>query len=76
MRTEITRIFILLTIREIYSKTNSTTFVIKSLPYSTLRVLGKVCGKLISRKLVLGDPTQLKARYLYKANESQSAWRS
>ena len=48
-------------------------FLFKRLFYSTLQALAKGCGKLISRKLVLGNPTQLKARYLYKANESQSA---
>ena len=29
---------------------------------STLRALGEVCGKLISRKLVLRDATQIKVR--------------
>ena len=33
-------------------QTNSTTSVIKSLVYSTPRALGKVCGKLVSKKLV------------------------
>ena len=39
------------------------------------RVLPKVQDKLISRKLVLRDVTitQLQARYLCKANESQLA---
>ena len=50
--------------------------MVKILPYSTPRAMVKVCGKLISRKLVLRDGTQLKARYLFKANEIQSAWGS
>ena len=32
----------------------------------------KVCRKLISRKLVLRDAEQLKARYVCKTNKSQS----
>ena len=35
-----------------------------------------LCGNLVSKKLVLRDVTQLKARYLCKANGSQSARRS
>ena len=35
-----------------------------------------LCGKLVSKKLVLRDVTQLKARYLCKANGSQPALRS
>ena len=51
-------------------------FGIKNLPYSTLRALAKVCGKLFSKTLLLRDATQLKARYLCKANECQLAWGS
>ena len=40
---------------------------------STLRALAKVCGKLVSRILVLRDATKLKARYSCKAYESQLA---
>ena len=58
------------------NKTNSTALVIKSLPYSMPTALAKICGKLISRKLVQRDATQLKARYFCKANESQLAWGS
>ena len=32
-------------------------FGVKNLPYSTLRALVKICGKLVSRKLLLGDAT-------------------
>ena len=35
------------------------------------RASTKVCGKLISRTWALGDATQIQARYLCKANESQ-----
>ena len=51
-------------------------FGVKNLPYSTLRALVKVCGKPVSRKLLLRDAAQLKARYLRKSNESQLAWGS
>ena len=42
--------------------------------YEHLWALAKICGKLISRKIILGEATQLKSRYLYKANKSQLAW--
>ena len=61
---------------KVINKTNFTTSMVKILPYQTLRAMVKVCGKLISRKLVLSDGTQLKARYLFKANQIQSAWGS
>ena len=50
------------------NKINSTTTsVIKNLPYlKRLQILAKICGKLISRKLVLGVAAQLKTRYLNK----------
>ena len=78
LKTETTRIFILLIIQSenIITKTNSTFSIIKSLPYSTPRLSLKVCGKLISRKLILRDAMQLRTRYLCKTNESQFAWRS
>ena len=40
--------------------------IIKNLPYTTVRKLAKVCGKLISTKLVMGNIAQLKRRNLYK----------
>ena len=50
---------------KIINTTKSTTPVIKRLSYSTPRALPKVFSKIISKKLVLIDATQLKARYLY-----------
>ena len=52
------------------NKINSTTTsVIKNLPYlKRLRILAKICGKLISRKLALGVAAQLKTRYLNKTH--------
>ena len=37
--------------------------------FSTLRTLAKISDKLISRKLVFQDVTQLKAKYLHKATK-------
>ena len=48
---------------KVVNKTNFTASIIKSLPYSTPRALAKICEKLISRKLILRDATQLKAKY-------------
>lgn len=59
---------------KIINTTKFTTPVIKRLSYSTPRALPKVFGKIISKKLVLTDATQLKARYMY--TESQLAWES
>ena len=61
---------------KIINKTKSTIPVIKSLPYWAHRALAKAYDKLISRKLVPRDATQLKARYLRKTTESQLAWES
>ena len=55
VRTETTRIFIFAAIWLPSLKPNLFNS-------STLRAFGKVCGKLISRKLVLWDATKLKAR--------------
>ena len=61
---------------KIINKTKSTIPVVKSLSYWAPRTLAKAYDKLISRKLVPRDDTQLKARYLCKTTESQLAWRS
>ena len=56
----------IITIVKIIIIINSTTSVIKN--------LAKICGKLISKKLVLGEAAQLKSIYLHKGTENQSAW--
>ena len=55
---------------------SSILLLIKKLPYTTARELGKACGKLISTKFVLGDTVQLKTRNLYKVIENQPLWDS
>ena len=75
LTTEITRIFIFLAIwkNNQQNKFRHSTALPSLKPTlftsTTLRAFGKLSGKLISRKLVLRDTTQLKGRYLYKANE-------
>ena len=51
---------------------NSIVLLIEELPYTSVRELGKACGKLISTKFVLGDIVQLKTRNLYKVIEKQT----
>ena len=75
LRTEITRVFILNAMRKKYETNKLHHFFIKSLVYSTPRSLAKVYETGF-KKVSLRDATQLKARYLYKANESHSASRS
>ena len=53
-----------------------TSVIKKVFPIQHSEPLAKNCSKLISKKLVLEDATQLKARYLYKVNKSQSVWGS
>ena len=50
--------------------------LIKKLPHTTARELGKACRKLISTKFVLGDTVQLKTRNLYKVIENKPLWDS
>ena len=50
---------------------NST---IATLPYTSARELAKLVGKIISTKVVLGNITQLKTRYLYHCIDSSPSW--
>ena len=43
-------------------------------PYTTARKLSKLCGKIMSTKLVLGNIVQLKTRNLYKVIEQKISW--
>ena len=50
--------------------------VIQNLPYSTARMLARLCGKLISMKFVTGDIVRLKTRNLYFVVETRLSWDS
>ena len=50
--------------------------VIQNLPYSTARMLARLCGKLISMKFVTGDIVPLKTRNLYFVVETRLSWDS
>ena len=45
-------------------------------PYATPRQLAKLCGKIISTKIVLGNVVQLKTRRLYKLINESYTWDS
>ena len=47
---------------------------LKNLPYTTPRKLAKICGKIISTKLVLQNVVQLKTRRLYYAIDKGKTW--
>jgi len=55
-------------------KKDTINDIITSLPYSTARKLSKLCGKIISMKIVMGAITQLKTRRLYSVIEQASSW--
>ena len=76
LKLEIARIFISLKICKNNKQNKLHLSIIKSFPYLTLGTSPKTCGKLILRKLLLRDATQLKAAYLYKTTKSQSACES
>ena len=50
---------------------NSIVLLIKKLPYTTARELGKACRKLIPTKFALEHIVQLKTRNLHKVIENQ-----
>ena len=58
----------------ILSIMESIQVTIKNLPYTTARNLPKLCGKIISIKLMLGNIAQLKTRNMYKTIQAELTW--
>lgn len=59
---------------KIISTQNFIHFILTKLPYVSARLLAQLCGKILSKKFVLGDIAQLKTRYLYKLIDSRVTW--
>ena len=55
----------------ILSIMESMQVTIKNLPYTTAWNLSKLCGKIISTKLVLGNIAQIKTRNIYKIIQAE-----
>ena len=58
--------------KRIFPISTTITKIIQSLPYTIARTLPKLCGKILSTKLFLGNIVQLKTRRLYKVYRFQN----